>query len=232
MADGPQPAGFWRRYAAWSLDAAIVAMPVLVLSAAGLHTHLQALVSSFVSLLMMLAQRLADALMQGGNLLPLATALAHENAPRAALEAVIGDLRTLLLPPIAWFALFAAGYWIGFERSPLQATPGKRVLGLRVSDLDGQALGWRRATLRHFAGAPSWLLLNLGHALAAWTPQKRALHDYVAGTRVIVEGDDAGLPVWAKVWLLLQAVTALWLSAWLYLSLLGALRSAVDNALY
>src|SRR3546814_8479267 len=30
----------------------------------------------------------------------------------------------------------------------------------------------------------SWLTFNLGHALAALPPQKRALHDYLAGTRV------------------------------------------------
>ncbi|TWH99107.1 RDD family protein [Luteimonas cucumeris] len=232
MAEGStRPAGFWQRYVAWSLDAAIVAVPTLLFSMAGLRMHLQALVGDFVSLTMMLAQRLVDGLMQGTQVMQLASSLAHEPALQAAMATILDDLRVLLLPPVAWFALFAACYWIGFERSPWQATPGKRALGLRVTDIDGEALDWRRATARHFAAAPSWLLLNLGHALAAWTPQKRALHDYIASTRVAADR-GAVLPLWAKAWLLLQAMAALALGAWFYLSLLGALRSAIDSAPY
>lgn len=232
MADqATRPAGFWERYAAWSLDAALISLPVWLLSAAGLRSHARALVDGFVALTMMLAQRLADTLMEGGSLLQTATTLAHEPAAQAAMAAVLVDLRTLLLPPLAWFAVFAATYWIAFERSPLQATPGKRALALRVDDLEGQPLHWGRAAARHFAGALSWLTLNLGHALAAWTPQKRALHDYAAGTRVsATRGDDSRLPWWAKGWVLLQVLAALALLAWFYLSLLDALRLAINNA--
>jgi hypothetical protein len=42
--------------------------------------------------------------------------------------------------------------------------------------------------------------MNLGHALAAWTPQRRALHDYVASTRVEnVDPQNNRMPVWAWV---------------------------------
>ena len=148
------------------------------------------------------------------------------------MDATLVQLNALLTTPLLWFAAFAAVYWIGFEASRWQATPGKRALHLRTRVLADSSLGWRRAALRHVAGALSWLTLNLGHALAAWTPQKRALHDFLAGTRVIIDDNgSARLPVWAKAWLLLQALAALWFSAWLYLSLLGALQSSVD-ALY
>jgi hypothetical protein len=39
--------------------------------------------------------------------------------------------------------------------------------------------------LRHAAGSLSWLTLNLGHLLAALPPHKRALHDWIAGARVV-----------------------------------------------
>lgn len=226
------PAGFWQRYAAWSLDAAIVAVPTLLLSANAFPPHIQALRATVVPMLNQIAQRLTDVLMQGGDPLRLAQQLAGEAQLRLAMDALFAQTRALLAAPLLWFVAFAAIYWIGFEASRWQATPGKRALRLRTAEMTNTGLGWKRAALRHAAGALSWLTLNLGHALAAWTPQKRALHDIVAGTRVVVDGGDTRLPAWAKAWLLLQAVAALWFSAWLYLSLLGSLRSAVDSALY
>jgi len=86
----------------------------------------------------------------------------------------------------AVFAAITAGlYFIGFEASAWQATPGKRWLGLKVVDLHGTRIGWGRASARFLAGTLSWLTLNLGHALAGWRADGRALHDLVAGTRVV-----------------------------------------------
>ena len=103
------------------------------------------------------------------------------------------------------FAL-AAVWFIAGEASPWQASPGKRLFGLRVTDREGRRPGPGRVALRFVAGVPSWLLLNLGHAIAAWTPGKRALHDYLAGTRVeLAPGTAAAMPRGAKAWLLAQA---------------------------
>lgn len=232
MAEAATPAGFWMRYAAWSLDAAIVAVPTWLISAGEWPARVQALRETALPMLNLIAQRLTDALMQGGDPLRLAQQLAAEPQLRSAIDATSANLHALLIAPLLWFVVFAAIYWIGFEASPWQATPGKRALHLRTTGLEGERLAWPRAILRHVAGALSWLTLNLGHALAAWTPQKRALHDYVAATRVLlVDGASRTLPAWAKVWLLLQAAATLVFSAWLYLYLLGALRSAVDSAL-
>lgn len=231
--DGPQPAGFWRRYAAWSLDAAAVGVPTLLLSAHTWSARAEDLRSTVVSMLNLVAQRLTDALMQGGDPVRLAHELAGDASLQSAMAATLAQIRALLFMPVLWFVVLAAIYWIGFEASRWQATPGKRALRMRTTDLTGARPGRMRATLRHAAGALSWLTLNLGHALAAWTPQKRALHDYLAGTRVIVdEGADTALPAWARCWLWLQAVVALLSSAWLYLYLLGALQSAVGSAPY
>ena len=92
------------------------------------------------------------------------------------------------------------------ESSGWQASPGKRLLGLRVTDVHGGRCGPGRIALRFVAGIPSWFVLHLGHALAAWTPGKRALHDYLAGTRVeLAPGAPEAMPRGGRSWLLLQA---------------------------
>jgi len=73
----------------------------------------------------------------------------------------------------------------GFTASPLQATPGKYLLGLRVVGADLQRCGLGRALLRSLAFGLSWATLGLGFVLCAFTRGKLALHDYVANTRVL-----------------------------------------------
>ncbi|MCA1620830.1 MAG: RDD family protein [Acidobacteria bacterium] len=65
-------------------------------------------------------------------------------------------------------------------------TLGKWVAGLRIERRDGEALSVRRALLRHLVGYPLTLLtLGLGFLVAAFNPQGRALHDWLAGTVVV-----------------------------------------------
>jgi len=64
-------------------------------------------------------------------------------------------------------------------------TVGKMAAGAKIVRVDGSKVGYPRALGRHFAAILSGLLLCLGYILAAFTNQKRALHDYVAGTRVV-----------------------------------------------
>jgi len=70
--------------------------------------------------------------------------------------------------------------------SSTQATLGKMALNLKVVDVNGQRLGFGRATGRHFAKMISSLILAIGYIMAAFDPEKRALHDRIAGTRVII----------------------------------------------
>ena len=65
-------------------------------------------------------------------------------------------------------------------------TLGKWVAGLRIERRDGEPLSVRRALLRHLVGYPLTILtLGLGFLLAAFDPQGRALHDWLAGTVVV-----------------------------------------------
>jgi uncharacterized RDD family membrane protein YckC len=65
-------------------------------------------------------------------------------------------------------------------------TLGKWIAGLRIERQDGEPLSVGRALLRHLVGYPLTLLtLGLGFLLAAFNPQGRALHDWLAGTVVV-----------------------------------------------
>ncbi|MGE5675101.1 MAG: RDD family protein [Mycobacterium leprae] len=72
------------------------------------------------------------------------------------------------------------------ESSKHQATLGKLVLGLAVTDMNGERISFWRATVRHFAMIISALILMIGFMMAGWTAKKQALHDIIADTLVIV----------------------------------------------
>ena len=65
------------------------------------------------------------------------------------------------------------------------ATPGKMVFKLRVITPEGGGISWGRAIGRYFAKILSSVTLMIGYIMAGFDSEKRALHDYVAGTRVI-----------------------------------------------
>jgi uncharacterized RDD family membrane protein YckC len=71
------------------------------------------------------------------------------------------------------------------ESSPRQATVGKMALGIRVTDLAGNRIGFAQATGRYFAKIPSALILSIGFLMVAFTEKKQGLHDKLAGTLVV-----------------------------------------------
>ncbi|HXJ16820.1 MAG TPA: RDD family protein [Candidatus Polarisedimenticolia bacterium] len=76
-------------------------------------------------------------------------------------------------------------YWALLESSRWQATLGKRMLGLEVTDLAGHRISFARATGRYFGKAVSALLLFVGFAMAGFTEKKQALHDMFASCLVL-----------------------------------------------
>jgi uncharacterized RDD family membrane protein YckC len=77
------------------------------------------------------------------------------------------------------------GYTAGLTSSSLQGTLGKKVLGLKVVDLNGNRISFARASGRFFASILSGLILGIGYLMAAFNPKKQSLHDQIAGTFVI-----------------------------------------------
>lgn len=200
------PAGFWRRYAAYSADASAISLLSLPL----LWPRLQAtgaVLGERLETLQFRIWELVDlALARGDDPLRQLGLFTGDEVLRDAITALAGELLWLSLAVALVLFAVAAAWFIAFESSRWQASPGKRLLGLRVTDRDGARCGPARIALRFVAGVPSWFALHLGHALAAWTPGKRALHDYLAGTRVeLAPGAPAAMPQGGRAWLLLQA---------------------------
>ena len=195
------PAGFWRRAAAWLVDMALLS-PLLVPLVLG---PLRAGSDALLALLGGVQAWTLEHMLSGTSLLaesvPLQE-LARRLLADPAMHALVLDANARI-GTAAWqgtwrVAAVAALYFVVFEAGPWSATPGKRLLGLRVVDRRLQPVRTGRAAARFAGGILSWLTLNLGHALAGFRRDHRALHDLVAGTQVLGRGP---MPGWARAML-------------------------------
>jgi uncharacterized RDD family membrane protein YckC len=73
-------------------------------------------------------------------------------------------------------AIFLSGAWM--------ATPGKRLLGIKVTNMVGQPISFWRGVGRSASKLVSSIFF-IGYIMAAFTKNKQALHDLMAGTLVI-----------------------------------------------
>src|SRR5947207_2503775 len=76
-------------------------------------------------------------------------------------------------------------YYAVCESSSWQGTIGKKVLGLRVTDMDGNQISFGRATGRYFAMMLSGMICFIGFIMVAFTEKKQGLHDMMASTLVL-----------------------------------------------
>ena len=75
-------------------------------------------------------------------------------------------------------------YFAGLESSAWQATVGKKMLGMKVTDTSGERIDFIKATIRYFAKILSSFILMIGFIIVAFTAKKQGLHDFIAGTLV------------------------------------------------
>jgi len=76
-------------------------------------------------------------------------------------------------------------YYASMESSSWQATLGKKILGLKVTDLTGNRITFARASGRFFGKILSGMILGIGFLMAGFTARKQALHDILAGCLVL-----------------------------------------------
>jgi uncharacterized RDD family membrane protein YckC len=101
------------------------------------------------------------------------------SATESELGVVAGVAGQLLSIMTNWL------YHAMMESSKYQATLGKKILGLRVVNLQGEKIDFGQATGRHFGKVLSLLTLSIGHVMMGWTKKKQGLHDKMANCLVV-----------------------------------------------
>jgi len=107
------------------------------------------------------------------------------------LIGVVVGILTLTSDPAARNTVSTIVGWLYFalmESSARQATLGKSLLGLAVTDTSGRRISFLRATGRHFAKILSAIILFIGFIMVAFDARKQGLHDKLADTLVVQRG--------------------------------------------
>lgn len=151
-------AGFWKRVAAYILDALVLWIPNMLLSS------------------LFGANEAAETYLQAK--------LAAGSDPQLALQAFDAYLHALG-PALMAQTVVTWLYFAVCESSAWQGTLGKRALGIRVTDLTGGRISFMRATGRYFGKLLSAFILCVGFLMVAWTQRKQGLHDLLAQTLVL-----------------------------------------------
>ena len=155
-------AGLGRRFIAWIVDTILILLIGII-------------VITFFSLT---------------NGLRYAYYLLVQRAPIAALTEA-GTVDAAVLPIITALGMLIIIipwlYYAGFESSRSQATPGKLLMLIVVTDLEGNKPTFARATLRQFAKIISTLIFFLGFLMIGLTKKRQGLHDKIAGCLVLLQ---------------------------------------------
>ncbi|MEO7936116.1 MAG: RDD family protein [Dokdonella sp.] len=87
-------------------------------------------------------------------------------------------------------------YFAKYESGVDQATPGKRIMGLKVTDANGERISFGRATGRFFGKIVTGIIpFGIGWMMAGFTGRKQALHDMMASTCVVFREVSPGKPL-------------------------------------
>jgi uncharacterized RDD family membrane protein YckC len=159
----PQPyAGFWLRFVAALVDGLILGIPFWIV--------VGVLISMFGGFGILLHRIPQDS---------------HPADPRDVLALFAPFFMAFVLGWLVFLILHWL-YFAGMESSARQATFGKSVMSLRVTNSEGQRISFGHATGRFFAKIVSGMVpLAIGYIMAGFTAKKQALHDLIAGTLVL-----------------------------------------------
>lgn len=106
-------------------------------------------------------------------------------------DALFSSFSPLL--PVIWITVYNLVRWLYialFESSHLQASPGKMLFGIFVTDVYGKRISFGRGFLRAIGKDISNILFGIGYLIALFTERKQALHDFLAGTLVLAPQMD------------------------------------------
>ncbi|MGZ4055557.1 MAG: RDD family protein [Bacteroidia bacterium] len=77
-------------------------------------------------------------------------------------------------------------YFSFMESSSKQATFGKLIIGLKVTDLNGNRISFVKALGRNLAKYISNFTFYIGYVIAGFTQKKQALHDILSNCYVVI----------------------------------------------
>ncbi|WEN15753.1 RDD family protein [Rhodanobacter sp. AS-Z3] len=151
-------AGFWKRVAAYIIDAIILYIPQMLIEKAFGAGAAKAT----------LQQAMTDG---AGNMDAIMAANSH--------------YYSVMWPAMVLTIVMAVLYFAICESSAWQGTVGKLALGIRVTDLDGKRISFARALGRYFAKMIDVIILGIGFLMVGWTQRKQGLHDMICSTLVL-----------------------------------------------
>lgn len=148
--------------------------------------------ASYAGFWMRFLAYLVDSLLMSAVFFPLGFGLglamgasgADETSPLLPLVNVLINLVSLA---VGWL------YHGILDSSSWQGTVGKKLLGIRITDLNGHRISFGRATGRYFSMILSGMICFIGFLMVAFTERKQGLHDMLAGTLVLT-GAGIGEP--------------------------------------
>ena len=116
--------------------------------------------------------------------------LSAQSAPISQLTEA-GTADAALAPIVAAFGMLIIVipwlYFAGFESSRSQATPGKVLMRIMVTDMEGNKPTFARVTLRHFGKFISALIIFIGFLMIGFTKKRQGLHDKIGRCLVLLE---------------------------------------------
>lgn len=102
--------------------------------------------------------------------------MAHGSPADEQAASVLAGLCFQLL-----YQVIALAYYVTAETSTKQGTWGKQILGIKVTDLQGNRITVSRAVARYFAKVITGLTFGIGLLMPLFTQKKQTLHDMIAG---------------------------------------------------
>lgn len=151
-----QYAGFWIRTGAYLIDSVIMAIPMFI--------------GIFILSMMAASTGFTD-------YDPYDPASAQPELPAGLLIGFVLFMGFMFLLNVFYFAFL--------QSTKMQATVGKKLLGLKVTDLNGNRITFWRGFGRYLAMVFLSSIFYIGYIMAGVTEKKQGLHDMIASTLVV-----------------------------------------------
>ncbi len=99
-----------------------------------------------------------------------------------------GNGSNIVMLTYIWLIISTVIGWLYYallESSPVQATLGKKAMKIKVTDIDGDAIDFKRASLRYLGRCISHTTIGVLYIIVAFTRKRQGIHDLLADTVVL-----------------------------------------------